>query len=1041
MSASVPELPRLSFARCASQGSRAPPPGALPRFVTPPVHHGAGGAATEAASSMRSGRAPNLDRLGASPVNQLALTRELPALLESPSRPSREHSTPQRGSSHSRSVSRQLTCSSDFSEGGRGMASTAQDIENLKKQVVRLTQQRKDRDSYIKDLLADQEASRRRHDSELVWNTARSQREVGERLAAAQREHDLALDERCRAHAAALAQQAWQHELELGELRKVLRCEGERRLAVKLSEVAAQYRERISGMAVDMEAMERLLVDHICSLESILPDGAKDATVSTLKSSKDPTEGYHTKTGLLCGSECEPSWQEQSQSLEPEPEEGHASLMSEDCKPGSQAPAGVLLGSACGGCSDQLEQIFAEQALAEQLTARAAEAAALALSSTRSALERALAVGLQVAEARRGADHTSALVATESLKSEEALPEPGEDAEGLQQHLQNCRERLVQAEAFAAEVVEQAKSLRLERKERGLGQMKLELSRLQRQVFQTWQAEASSRRLDQSHKQEMAALQMRRRELQQGHFRSAEELRGSYAVHLAFFAWASYAASIRREQKLDAQVAAAKAEQAAEHADAQGDLRILSRRARDRAYCVVQRQLERQMAAGLHRWAVAVREAKREAAHRHRILALEAESSAELYRLRNEGKRAAVELRRQRRAHGVAAVHASLDRRLQGVLHAWSQISREARREVVYQRQLDIAAAESAAGCAVLRMENRRSQLDLKCQRRMQAVKAVTATLRHWRHAVLCAWSGVAAEARNESCYLQQLGSAAAQAAAAAAEARRRRLEVDRWQQTLADEASRGWSRQLTQVCLEAWKVELAAASRAASELRHATEMSAELRLLSLRWGGSAVVRGASGAEKALLLKLFFTSWCRSATGRLLQEKNQQQAKLTEELALQAAELEARHAAMVRQHTEATRALLAETEACHAEAMRSEAAAALAQLTLLRGEHAEEIRKQAESLKEQLVSAEARHEAALKALEQGAEARHAAKLHALTSAAEVHLSEVEASHAGKLRAQAEEVSKWKAEVFRLAKQAEERRAAEVLPRPLESGEG
>jgi len=362
------------------------------------------------------------------------------------------------------------------------------------------------------------------------------------------------------------------------------------------------------------------------------------------------------------------------------------------------------------------------------------------------------------------------------------------------------------------------------------------------------------------------------------------------------------------------------------------------------------------------------------------------------------------------------------------VLHAWSQRSREAHREALYQRQLDIAAAESAAGCAVLRMENRRTQLDLKCQRRTQAVKAVSATLRHWRHSVLCAWSNLVAEARNETCYLQQLGSAAAQATASAAEARRRRLEVDRWQQALAEEASRGSANQLVQVCLGAWKVEVAAASRAASELRHATEISTELRLLSLRWGGSTVVRGSSGAEKGLLLKLFFASWWRSAAGRLLQEKDQQQAKLTEELALQAAKLEARHAAMVQQHTEATRALLAETEARHAEALRSEAAAASAQLTSLRGEHAEEMRKQADCMREQVAAAEARHEAALKALAHGAEARHAAKLHALTSAAEVRLSEVEASHAAKLRAQAEDVSKWQAEAFRLAKQAEERRA-------------
>ena len=50
---------------------------------------------------------------------------------------------------------------------------------------------------------------------------------------------------------------------------------------------------------------------------------------------------------------------------------------------------------------------------------------------------------------------------------------------------------------------------------------------------------------------------------------------------------------------------------------------------------------------------------------------------------------------------GVAAIHANLDRRLQSVLLAWGTVVRDGQRETAYQRQLDIAAAESAAGDGV----------------------------------------------------------------------------------------------------------------------------------------------------------------------------------------------------------------------------------------------------------------------------------------------------------------------------------------------------
>merc|ERR1719188_379375 len=133
-------------------------------------------------------------------------------------------------------------------------------------------------------------------------------------------------------------------------------------------------------------------------------------------------------------------------------------------------------------------------------------------------------------------------------------------------------------------------------------------------------------------------------------------------------------------------------------------------------------------------WCAITREARKEAAHRLRSLNANADASSELYRTRAEAKKTAIDLRRQRRAHGVAAVHASLDRRIQAVMHAWSIVARETQRETTYQRQLDIAAAESAAGCAILRMESRRMMQDLRQQRRAQALRAMRLGVKHVRH-------------------------------------------------------------------------------------------------------------------------------------------------------------------------------------------------------------------------------------------------------------------------------------------------------------------
>jgi hypothetical protein len=181
-------------------------------------------------------------------------------------------------------------------------------------------------------------------------------------------------------------------------------------------------------------------------------------------------------------------------------------------------------------------------------------------------------------------------------------------------------------------------------------------------------------------------------------------------------------------------------------------------------------------------WSAVVREKQQESAHRYQLISAAADASSEGYRLRTESRKVATDLRRQRRAHGVAAIHASLDRRLQAVVHAWSMIARESQRETMYQRQLDIAAAESAASCAVLRMEWRRCALELREQRRTLGLRVVTVSLRHWYHAVLYAWAVVIAEEQQEKEAMIRHGVATAETAAAHAEVRRQLTEVWKWQ-------------------------------------------------------------------------------------------------------------------------------------------------------------------------------------------------------------------------------------------------------------------
>jgi len=156
------------------------------------------------------------------------------------------------------------------------------------------------------------------------------------------------------------------------------------------------------------------------------------------------------------------------------------------------------------------------------------------------------------------------------------------------------------------------------------------------------------------------------------------------------------------------------------------------------------------MQVALIGWFIAVKDARNEASHRYQAFEVEASHSAELCKMQKDLQRATVELRKQRRVHGIAAVHANMDKRLQALLYAWSSITQESQREAAFRRQLDIAAAESAAGYAVIRMEGRRRQRELQSQRQMQALRAVEAERICAEHVVLRAWLEVIAKVRHD---------------------------------------------------------------------------------------------------------------------------------------------------------------------------------------------------------------------------------------------------------------------------------------------------
>lgn len=760
----------------------------------------------------------------------------------------------------------QLDMRSESANSAADDRMAANEVEHLKRQVSRLTQLRRDRDNYIQDLLSEAEATQRRHEGEIARRTVRSQREASERLSAQQQEHELHLEDRSRAHAAALAQQAWQHEREIEELRKSLRIDGERRLSERLTESANHYRDMLRRLQHGIDDLRQRLASHNAAVgDAVLGDGGlivktKDPDASTPPAAT-PSRASSRQVAQRSAQQFSSS---SATAVEPEPEEAVSEAL-------VLAPRDAAE-----------EELFADRSANETY-----ESVEWAMTLARKDLECALKAGWLVSE-HAASEHESKL--KETTQFEQKLKDATSKFEGEKRKL--CRKTKDFAASAAAAssqtlllkvllvwgnevrrlrslVAEQQRVVhkRVQRQPLILTRIRADVDSWLHIVFRTWTTTSSNSRREMVDKQALkqrdeqiatekaqlrssvvSAALARSRCLQQlalhawaaerrssrseaSHQGALEKVSAAAATDLAALrgeferdtlnlrlkrlsqgiqfintdtahvqraslrAWAAVSQAARTVRVVEEQLISQRkelgeshqtqgylvAQAAVEHtrllafhawagarmvakceADAAHRLEAAAIEAAEaKAEVVLEAQgLGARLSGQLHtqglrlglchrvfakrlmllRWSIATRDARKEAAHRRQLITAAADASAEVYKLRGEGKKVAVELRKQRRAHGVAAIHANLDRRLQSVLLAWGGVVRDSQREAAYQRQLDIAAAESAAGCAVLRMEGRRTSLELREERRTQALRAIEAGLAHWQHLILREW-------------------------------------------------------------------------------------------------------------------------------------------------------------------------------------------------------------------------------------------------------------------------------------------------------------
>lgn len=164
---------------------------------------------------------------------------------------------------------------------------------------------------------------------------------------------------------------------------------------------------------------------------------------------------------------------------------------------------------------------------------------------------------------------------------------------------------------------------------------------------------------------------------------------------------------------------------------------------------VVRERVDRCRQRAFEAWAGATATAYREALHRRRVIEVQAESAAECFAIRTEGKKEAIKLRKQRRFHGVSSIHANLAFQMHAVFTSWAHFVTENQWETAHQRQLDFAAAEAASDSVALRAECQCRVSELRRQQYVLVLTGIRAHGDHWRHVVMYAWAALAVASRR----------------------------------------------------------------------------------------------------------------------------------------------------------------------------------------------------------------------------------------------------------------------------------------------------
>lgn len=691
----------------------------------------------------------------------------------------------------------------------------AHEVEHLKRQAARLAQLRRelsDRDGYIEELLADAEATQRRHDTDLARRTSRTQRELSERLATQQREHDLDLERSSRAQALALAQKSQQQDLELEDLRGQLGAEARRQ---------AHLCDQLLRLGRGAEASRLSMAEHALALEGLAGTERRATRLAGAGA------GFLVPRGPWDGGE-------------PEPEEASAGRTAER-----------LLGG-------ELEM---QSTTHRGAASEAADAAERALRSLHECLCRAMAAGRQVAarltvepaskQSIHERDLQNRCVGTKRWWQGILTTSRWRDVTAARAVLSmsfitwSCEARLRKTcsqHALDLQVVERcAFDLREQRRQDKIAALAKESCYRQYIVLQAWFDEAAYAQERAAHQRELdtvaaataatsAALSERTELLQMiGRKRGCQlvNARRDHCIHAVVWYWANVTAESRRaavhKEQLDALLAEGAAQVSRNNDRAESCIVQLRAQRRSQGLLAIGACLERVHHVVLRTWAAFTLDERRESLRLQQLeslrgefiertrawgrwalgrclwhhllllfrawLAAATESSREsLWRmqfeqaatvstsdyvlLQEDVQHRISEFCQVQKRRGHRLVNEKMCWAKRYAYSAWSLVVRDKRKDSGQRHALLTVKADHAAEVYRLRSDTKKTTSDLRKQRRAHGVAALHANLDRRLQAVMHAWATIAGDVQREVAYQRQLDIASAEAAASCAVAR-----------------------------------------------------------------------------------------------------------------------------------------------------------------------------------------------------------------------------------------------------------------------------